>query len=197
MLSDRQIRSHLARYVENRLPENGLLKHEQVFHNGNVIADLTAISKSFHLYEIKGDLDKISRLQVQSIYYNKVAPKITLVTTERNVEKAINSLPDYWGVLLARKMPDRIIFTHIRAASTNVDFSKYHALLALWKNELLDIAMRIEGAEIKTRHTREDLAEIIANHENKRSVISEISNALTKRYAHNAPELISLRTNSI
>lgn len=191
MLSDRQIRSHLERHIKNRLPKTGLLKHEQVFHNGNVIADLTAISKSLHLYEIKGDLDKISRLEVQAVYYNRVAPKITLVTTERNIEKALISLPRYWGILLAKKREDQVSFAYVRAASNNIDFSKYHALLALWKAELQEIASRITEKKFKKNATREDLAKLIASTNNKDFIIKEISRTLANRYNQIAPERIS------
>jgi hypothetical protein len=197
MLSDQQIRKDLAKHISNRLPSGGIVKHEQTLHNGNVIADLLAISASLHMYEIKGDLDKISRLKVQSVYYNKVAPKITLVTTEKNIEKATLLLPPYWGILQAKKAKERVSFKYIRPAGINFDFSKYHALLALWKSELIEIAGRMEGVVVKSRHTREDLATIISINENKNMTIKYISETLTKRYSIRAPELTSSLTNSI
>jgi hypothetical protein len=182
MLSDQQIRKDLAKHISNRLSSGGIVKHEQTLHNGNVIADLLAISNSLHMYEIKGDLDKISRLKVQSIYYNKVAPKVTLVTTHKNIEKAISLLPSYWGVIQATKRKERVSFKYIRAAGTNVEFSKYHALLALWKSELVEVAKRVDGITVKSRHTREDLAHLISKIENKKNIIKHISGALTERY---------------
>lgn len=198
MLTDLQIRKNLDQHIRRRLPSGAILKHEQTLHNGNVIADILAISTSMHVYEIKGDLDKISRLQVQSTYYNKVSPKITLVTTERNLEKALETIPNYWGVLLAKKPNSEVTFKYIRAAKTNVDFSKYHALLALWKSELIEIAENTTGITVKTRHSREDLAELISKNRSKQSVIKLITCALARRYHNvNVPELTSSLTSSI
>lgn len=181
MLSDKDIREALSSHLRNRIPKNGKIREELSLHNGNVIADVISISSGMHVYEIKGDLDKISRLVKQSVFYNKVSPRITLVTTKRHLNNAIRTTPDYWGILVASKKDEDIKLKYERGAKNNPDYSKEFALLTLWKDELLNLSAEVNGGKVPKKMSREDITKILAKKLTKQEVIVAVSRLLSNR----------------
>jgi hypothetical protein len=181
MLSDKDIREALSSHLKNRVPSGGKIREELPMHNGNVIADVLSISSAMHVYEIKGDRDKISRLEKQSAFYNKVSPRLTLVTTERHLKNAIKTTPNYWGILVADRKDQVVRLRYERGAKNNPDYSKELALLTLWKDELLAISEAIGARNIKKKMSREDIASLLANLLTKKEVIMAVSRSLLYR----------------
>ncbi len=185
MLKDKDIRPYLIEHLSNILPDNGKISEEQTLHNGKVIADVIMISKGgVHIYEIKGDLDKIERIKRQSEYYNRCAPKLSLVTTEKHLKKALEILPNHWGIILALKKDDRIYFKYIRKSSTNNIFCKQTALMTLWKSELTEAFVNLNHMKPKSNATRAHLADQISNMLTKKGTVKLLSETLSRR----APE---------
>ena len=182
MLRDRDIRVNLSVYLEKILPEHGKICHEQTFHNGKVVADLvTASNGGLHIYEIKGDSDNIERIVRQSFYYNKCAPKLTLVTTKKHAQKALNLLPEFWGLIIADNSKERVSLRYIRKSKNNHEFSKKTALLTLWKSELTAAYRNSVGFEPKSKATREHLAEALSHRLTKRETINLLRDTLLGR----------------
>lgn len=185
MLRDKDIRTHLLEYLSNIRPANGKICEEQTFHNGKVIADVAMISQGgVHIYEIKGDLDKIERIKRQSEYYNKCASKLSLVTTERHLKKALEILPQHWGIILVLKNEERIFFKYIRKSSTNYTFCKQTALMTLWKSELTEAFLKTTNMNPKSSATREQLADEISKVLTKKGTVKLLGETLSRR----APE---------
>ena len=107
--------------------------------NGRAIADVVAIYKFTHCYEIKSDLDSLSRLDRQADFYNRNFSKITLIITEKHLDKSLNKLPDFWGVLIAKKVESRIVFECVRKAGLNKYIKKESLLEGMWREELCTI----------------------------------------------------------
>ncbi|WP_155763523.1 sce7726 family protein [Pantoea agglomerans] len=97
MLNDRAIRETLVRSLINKKNRPQRIIHELSVSNGNAIADVVAIYRESHCFEIKGEGDKIERLKTQGKYYNAAFRKITLVTTEKHGRKALKHTPSFWG----------------------------------------------------------------------------------------------------
>ena len=55
-------------------------------------ADLTLLNGDFKIFEIKTELDDFSRLPSQIADYQKVANKVNIVTTKKNINKLILAL---------------------------------------------------------------------------------------------------------
>lgn len=70
--------------------------------HGTVRIDLAIINGVMHGYEIKSDRDTLSRLPEQMNKYNAVFDKITLVVGKRHLYNAINIVPDWWGIVVAK-----------------------------------------------------------------------------------------------
>src|SRR5437870_921989 len=118
-LNDALIREALLRKLvrQNRRPRAVL--EELHVYNGKAIADVVTLHSEAHCYEIKGATDRIERIAVQGTYYNAAFRRITLVTTECKLRRALKLAPSFWGVMVAIVHRGTIRFRHVRAARRN------------------------------------------------------------------------------
>jgi hypothetical protein len=182
VLSDKSIRSELINFLNNRAPAPNAIIEELRVHDGNAIADVVAVYKNAHCFEIKGENDTLNRILRQAEYYNTTFTKITLVTTENHLSTAEKLIPNYWGVLLAKSCGDKISFSYVRKAKHNTSISKALALSMLWKSELITIANDLNNVGLKKSITRAQLAEIIAENKSKEGIVSDITLSIYNRY---------------
>ncbi|WP_437880098.1 sce7726 family protein [Pseudomonas sp. LRF_L74] len=181
MLNDSLIRAALLARLRNAYPQPKALIEELRVHNGNAIADVVAIHREAHCYEIKGDGDKIERIAQQGIYYDLAFRKVTLVTTSKHIEKAIKIAPNHWGILEVKESSTgKIIFRPIRQAQKSIAFDKQIALLTLWRNELFDIATSIEG-KVQSKINRDSLSFLISQAFGAQELSLTIGKALVLR----------------
>lgn len=157
-LNDAHIREALLRKLEQQKSRPRAVLQELHVHNGKAIADVVTLHSEAHCYEIKGATDHIERIVVQGTYYNAAFRRITLVTTECKLTRALKLAPSFWGVIVAVEVQDTIRFRHVRAARRNPHFEKRSAVMTLWKSEMLELVPET-GAD---RMPRRRLAELIA-----------------------------------
>jgi len=179
ILNDKEIRSALLKKLKNQATQPKAIIEELRVHNGNAIADVVALYNEAHCYEIKGINDKVDRIQVQGSYYNSAFRKITLVTTENHIKKALNIAPDYWGVILASFSRGNVYLSYERGAKLNPDFNKELALLTLWKSEMLSL---LEESKHK-RKPRDFLAQLISSAQKKTELSNNICGQLLGRHS--------------
>ena len=157
-LNDARIREALLRMLARQKARPRAVIEELHVHNGGAIADVVTLHAEAHCYEIKGATDRIDRITVQGTYYNAVFRRITLVTTECNLRRALKLAPRFWGIMVAIDAGSAVRFRHVRAARLNPHFDKQAAAMTLWKSEMLELVPRA-GAERKPRRL---LAQLIA-----------------------------------
>lgn len=179
-LTDPEIRAALKQSLVRRA--NAPVVTFEEFHvcRSNAIADIVAVYKLLHCYEIKGETDSIMRLARQAIYYDQAFPLITLVTTKNHLARAIDVAPSHWGVMLAsNKKSGEIIFSSTRGAKRNPAYRPEILLQSLWKSELISILGQDERKAAKIN--RQNLADLIMSGRTKESVNDEIGSALVRR----------------
>lgn len=176
-LADSQIRQALVKRLSCLNPKPRAVIHELRVQNGNAIADIVTLHSEAHCYEIKGCNDKIERITVQGEYYNKSFRRITLVTTDRNLDHALRITPPFWGIMVARWCTNSVTFKYIRKASLNPLFDKEIATLTLWKSEMLNL-LKERHFESKTRNV---LASLIANAKQNLELSTTICDLLVSR----------------
>ena len=94
------IKAALKLHLAERSPGAELRFIEEFkLERGQGRADLVEVSQ-FHCYEIKSDSDSLSRLIGQGSRYAKTFRKVTLVTAERHLARALPLLPVWWGVMI-------------------------------------------------------------------------------------------------
>lgn len=69
-----------------------------------------------HGYELKGDHDTLCRLPEQANAYSAIFDFVTLVVSERHLLRAIDVVPDWWGIRIARVGRDCLLFRDLQAA---------------------------------------------------------------------------------
>ena len=183
ILNDKEIRFNLIKKLKNQSIKPKAIIEELSVHNGNAIADVVTLHNEAHCYEIKGDGDKIERILTQGEYYNLSFRKITLVTTNKHLQKAIKLAPDFWGIMIAEEVESNVIIKYIRRAKNNPYFDKSIALLTLWKDEMLNL-INTESKK-NTKKSREVLAELIAGSKRKMELSQDITLTLLDRQHFN------------
>jgi len=122
---------------------------------GDVRIDFVMIHHILHGFEIKSDADTLLRLPNQIDIYNQVFDKLTLVVGETHIIKALQLIPEWWGVILAKGTPEgRVLFSNIRTPESNPSIDKVSLSRLLWKKEALDILKLFNceyGVKSKTR----------------------------------------------
>lgn len=176
-LNDAVIREALLRKLVRQRSRPRAVLQELHVHNGKAIADVVTLHSEAHCYEIKGATDRIERILVQGTYYNAAFRRITLVTTECKLQRALKLAPSFWGIMVAVQHEEVVRFRHIRAARRNPHFEKHSATMTLWKSEMLELVPET-GTE---RMPRRRLAQLIAETRRDLEVSMNICDLLLSR----------------
>ena len=181
-LNDPVIRKKLKSYLNSLPVKPRTIVDELHVHRGNAIADVVAIYKELHCFEIKGETDNIYRLQSQGKFYDSVFKKITLVTTRNHLKKALESTPGHWGIIVAFEDSAKVKFKHIRKTTSNPWFCKKLALLTLWKQEMLNVS-DLNKIELPKKINKQQLVSALANNLTIEKVNYGIANSILERGA--------------
>jgi hypothetical protein len=72
--------------------------------------------------------------------YNAVFDQVTLILGKQHIYEAINLVPDWWGILIAKVVTDSSVgFTRIREAKENIGQRNLSIARLLWRGEALRI----------------------------------------------------------
>lgn len=103
---------------------------------GSVFADLAVVNGHLEGYEIKGDADSLRRLPRQREVYSQVMSRAFLVVTERHLERARESVPPWWGLLLARPKGSSLEIVTLRRSKRNPTVDPVALVQLLWRDEV-------------------------------------------------------------
>lgn len=180
-LTDQEIRRALLKRLGGMSPSPRALLEEVRVHNGNAIADVVAIHRGAHCYEIKGETDAVQRIGRQGAFYDLAFQRITLVTTENHLESAARIAPAHWGVMLTTResMDAEPRFRYLRKATDSPSFDKQLALLTLWREELVSLC---SGHDAPVgRLSRRGLTQLLADKSPARDISAWIGEKLATR----------------
>jgi hypothetical protein len=139
-LYNHEIKSILAAHPSSLVvDELGLME-------GAFRVDLAVINSRLHGYEIKSYSDNLDRLPSQQGIYNRIFDRMTLVADERHVSKAVQLVPQWWGLIASRTTKDVTVLNEIWPSRQNVEIDPYALSQLLWREEALD-ALRQRGLD--------------------------------------------------
>lgn len=147
--SDSEIRAALRKDLLGSLGpgDDTLILEEVGLRHGMVRVDLAVLNGALHGYEVKSDRDSLRRLHGQVSTYNQVLDFVTLVVGERHMQKAMASVPDWWGVWLVKSASDRTAeFLTVRQPRRNPSPDKLSIAKLLWRAEALSILEHMNAA---------------------------------------------------
>jgi hypothetical protein len=137
---------------------NGRVYEELGLEQGGARVDFALVSDSLHAYELKGDLDKLSRLQNQIHAYNRVFDSITLVTGPLHLQAAMAATPSWWGVVLvSRGAGGGLCSRTVRDATPNPLQQAQSLAALLWKAEATALLEISTGVPVPARLSRAQL----------------------------------------
>ncbi|MDD1790421.1 sce7726 family protein [Burkholderia gladioli] len=180
-LDDKIIRKFLIARLASLSKKPKAVIEELRVHNGNAIADVVAIHKYAHCYEIKGDTDAVRRILTQRKYYDLAFRRITLVTTDRHLENALSLAPGHWGIMVASESRGSVAIRYARRATQNPLYDTRVALLTLWKSELLEVALPISPKKLN-KLNRAQLTDFIALNVGQEELCEQIGHRLADRF---------------
>lgn len=148
--NDQIIRVALKAKLENLYgddPEHRIIEELGVNH-GSVRADIAVVNGVMECYEIKSDRDTLLRLPGQIKGYNAVFDKITIVVGFTHIFEAMELIPDWWGITVAKQdVSGSIVFSHIREAQFNQARDSVSIARLLWREEALRILEEMNEAD--------------------------------------------------
>ena len=125
----------------------------------NERADVATIGSIIQAFEIKSDRDSLKRLPRQVIAYGRVFDRCTAVLAERHVSRALEILPDWWGVLTITPA-DTPGFIALRPPGRNNEVESETLVRLLWRDEVHN-ALTALGVAPDPRASRTSLWEAL------------------------------------
>jgi hypothetical protein len=136
LLNDLKVRSLLLRELNEKYREcdNTRIINELGLDFGAARVDVAVVNGIMHGYEIKSDLDTLSRLPRQIEYYNKAFERMTMVVSRKHVLEVKELTPKWWGIKVISADQTRLIDVRKGRRVSKQDPSIIIKLL--WKKEL-------------------------------------------------------------
>ena len=155
--NDKIIRTALRVYLKKLHENDNKLRIVEEFgvEHGAARVDFAVVNGVLHGYEIKSDRDTLSRLPEQMDSYNAVFDQVTLIVGKQHVYEALNLVPDWWGIFIAKiGANSSVMFNRIREAKDNLSQCNLSIARLLWRGEALRIleeAGEADGVRSKPR----------------------------------------------
>lgn len=136
---------------------------EKAFGGGRLIADMFFISgNDISGVEIKSSRDSAGRLKAQVKHYAETFDFCHLATDD--VDKYINHVPEWWGVLKARQIAGgEVEVIQFRKADPSPDKKLSSLLSVFWKYHLAGIVKKSGLPKSLCRMTKGSLIELLQN----------------------------------
>lgn len=167
-MRDLDIRLALITHLQHEYAgESDMLIAEEVnVRQGLSRADLVVVNSRLHCYEIKSQVDTLSRLAGQLEDYRCVFEQVSVVIGLKHLTRVLLELPSWCGILLAHRVAGEVEIEPFREASSNLHRDAYALAQLLWRDEALDILERhqcLRGVKSKPREALwERLAESLS-----------------------------------
>jgi len=139
-MKDSQIRAALKTELFSHCegdPDTVVIDELGLRHGASRI-DLVVVNGSLLGFELKSDRDTLKRLPRQAKIYSSVLDSVTLVVCGRHAERAIQIVPEWWGIKLAEVQgDDGVVLMELRPPSSNPSPNPLAIAKLLWRNEAL------------------------------------------------------------
>ena len=103
---------------------------------------------------------RLARLPEQTETYGRVFDRLTLVVGERHLRRAVEMVPDWWGIRVARVESGELQFSDLKVAINNPSLDARFVAMLLWRDEALDLLQEVghtKGVQSKCKAEIYDL----------------------------------------
>jgi hypothetical protein len=123
--------------------------------HGAARVDIAVINGHIRGIEIKAEADTLIRLPRQVSAYGQVVDRATLIAAERHIEGASVQLPDWWGIIEARRCANgAVIFRRLRDEKANRGLEPITLARLLWRPEVAELLRQLGADEALLRAPR-------------------------------------------
>jgi len=135
-------------------PDSRIIEELGLAH-GAARVDIAVINGHIRGIEIKAEADTLFRLPRQVSAYGRVFDLATLVAAERHIDAAAAQLPDWWGIIEARKTDKgTVAFRRLRDEKVNRDLDPMTLARLLWRAEVAGLLRQLGADEPVLRSPR-------------------------------------------
>lgn len=139
-VEESEIRAALLACLRTEMSMGAKVHEEFRIERGGSRIDVAVIGSSLVGYEIKSDADSFVRFANQIHAYNRVFDEIYLACGPSHVRQAEETIPSWWGILVAERTHGGTIeLNAIRRATSNPRQNPFSLASLLWKNEALAV----------------------------------------------------------
>lgn len=155
-MHDSDIRQAMRLTLEHRKENQSALILDEFALCGEVRVDIAVLNGHLTGYELKSASDNLKRLPKQVDYYSAILDYCNLVVAENHLQSAMEMVPDFWGVYIAKQSSNgRTFIRKLRNPKSNkTHVDPYLLAQLLWKAEAIDILTKYgydQGVRSKTR----------------------------------------------
>ena len=155
-MNDRDVRKALKSELLREHESGTVMLEEMAIPLGATRIDVAIVNGMLQGYEIKSEQDTLARLTEQSTAYDAVFERLTLVVAERHLRRAVELVPEWWGIRVARWKSGSVIFRDLKMPTENPKLAAHALVRLLWKSEALSFLAELEGGiALRTRSRKE------------------------------------------
>ena len=183
-MRDRDVREGVWQWLEQEHAgdDDTLMLDELGILNGMTRIDIAVVNGEMTGFELKSERDTLERLPTQRDLYNLVMDRVSLVVAENHRTKAIEMIPDWWGVWIARSVEGgRVEVLQERDALKNQMIDAETVCSFLWRDEALAILDRIGASRGVKSKPREAIYRRLAETMSLEAIQTEVRSALKVR----------------
>jgi len=125
-------------------------------------------------------LDSITRLKAQTYNYDYFCDYCYVVTGYKHKQRAIEHVPENWGVLIVFMVGDKHVIELLRLPSKNPKAVITNKIKLLWRRELVNISFR-NGLSKCSGKSRYFIIDKLIKNIDENKLIYEITNELFER----------------
>jgi hypothetical protein len=159
-----EIRSAIADRSLGESPDQPMLVvPELALCQAEVRIDLAVIETQRLVgWEIKARTDNLNRLPKQQEIYSKVFDRMWLAADNRHLEKAMDVIPTWWGVVRVENRDGQCHLTQVRGSRLNRNVDLRALVCLLWRDEVIVELQRVGLDEGAARLPKRELWEALA-----------------------------------
>lgn len=182
-MKDGDLRTALKRelQLQHACDPNTLIIEELGVRHGSSRVDLAVVNGTLHGYELKSDRDSLRRLPEQLAAYVAVFDLMTIVVGERHLRRAVDLIPDWWGVKVARYESCGVFFCDLKLPITNPAPDPMSVARLLWRDEALALSRELSFLPERSRTGRDRIYAHLVQHSDFGWMRAKVRDCLRKR----------------
>lgn len=157
-MNDPQIRQafHNTILQKEHRESSTLIVDELGLEHGKCRADIAVINGHMDGYEIKSDVDSLSRLKNQIISYNAIFDHSSVIVTKRHIYEVAQMIPVWWGIISVFESGTNIPkFKLFKTPQQNLNVDDSLVVQLLWRQEAQEVlfTLGMKGAQLRQKRS--------------------------------------------